>query len=202
MINNYTAINKSLKQELTKILNPLGFYENTNLLRGLYFDNKIKTKAIIIDYDICNKNSPFSYTEYTKEQNSLMNNYLSVYRFIVDNSSDIDILETELLSYLNENFQEDKIKISGVNRALVEIDPTIPEAYFEQAFIEMYGQESLNKVEREFPIIDINGQTRWVDYIIRHKDYNIAIEKNGETYHHPIITQKKGYQKQLIKQNS
>ncbi len=202
IIDNYIPINKSLKQELTEILNPLGFYENTNLLRGLYFDNKAQTKAIIIDYEICNKKYPFSYTEYTKEQNSLMDNYLSVYRFIVDNSSDIKILETELSSFLNENFQEDKIKVSGVNRALVEIDPTIPEAYFEQAFIEMYGQQSLNKVEREFPIIDINGQTRWVDYIIRHKNYNIAIEKNGETYHHPIITQKKAYQKQLIKQNS
>jgi len=85
---------------------------------------------------------------------------------------------------------------------LVEIDPTIPEAYFEQAFIDTYGHESLDKVEREFPIIDINGQTRWIDYIIRHTKYNIAIEKNGETYHHPIITKRKQYHSQLIKQNS
>jgi len=53
---------------------------------------------------------------------------------------------------------------------LAEVDPTIPESYFEQAFIEIYGRESLNKVEREFPIIDINGQTRWVDYIVRLKN--------------------------------
>jgi superfamily II DNA or RNA helicase len=30
----------------------------------------------------------------------------------------------------------------------------------------------------------------------------IAIEKNGERYHHPIITKKKAYQNQLVKQNS
>ena len=200
--NTYILINENLKSQLIKTLATLGFYENSPLLRGLFFNNKTKTKAIIIDYEICNKLSPFSYTEYTKEQNNLMENYLSVYRFMVDNSSDIKILKTQLSSYLNEDFQEDKIKISGANRALSEIDPTIPEAYFEQAFIETYGYESLDRVEREFPIIDINGQTRWVDYVIKHKNYNIAIEKNGESYHHPIITQRKGYQKQLIKQNS
>ena len=200
--NTYIKINEELKLQLIKTLTALGFYENTPLLRGLFFTNKTKTKAIIIDYKICNKLSPFSYTEYTKEQNNLMGNYLSVYRFMVDNNDDIEILKTELLFYLDKNFQEDKIKVSGTNRALTEIDPTIPESYFEQAFIETYGHESLDRVEREFPIIDINGQTRWVDYVIRHKNYNIAIEKNGETYHHPIITQRQGYKKQLIKQNS
>ncbi|MDF1884112.1 DEAD/DEAH box helicase [Sulfurimonas sp. SAG-AH-194-C21] len=200
--NSYIKIHRNLKLLLIETLNKFDFNENDTLLRGLSFENKSKTTAIIIDYDICNNLYPFSYTEYTKEQNNLMNNYLSVYRFAVDSLEDLEILEAELLMYINGNFQEDKIKVSGTNRQLSEIDPTIPEAYFEQAFIEVYGRESLDKVEREFPIIDVYGQTRWVDYIIRHKDYSIAIEKNGETYHHPIITQKKSYQKQLIKQNS
>ena len=78
IVNNYHPINKNLKLQLIETLDKLGFCENNNLLRGLYFNDKTKTKAIIIDYEICNKLSPFSYTEYTKEQNSLMDNYLSV----------------------------------------------------------------------------------------------------------------------------
>ena len=202
MLNSYTKIDKNLKSELIKILDKFDFYESKTLLRGLCFEHKNKTQAIIIDYEICNNLYPFSYTEYTKEQNNLMNEYKSVYRFMVDEFDDIKVLEDELSIYLNSDFQEDRIKVSGTNRQLVEIDPTIPEAYFEQAFIDVYGYDSLDRVEREFPIIDINGQTRWVDYIIRYKDYDIAIEKNGERYHHPIITKKNGYKKQLIKQNS
>jgi superfamily II DNA or RNA helicase/transposase len=200
--NNHIQIDEKLKLKLIEVLNNYNFYEGKTLLRGLYFENKNKTIAIIIDYKICDNLNPFSYTEYTKEQNNLMNNYRTVYRFIVDNFEDIKILENELIVYLNGDFIEDKIKISGTNRQLVEIDPTIPEAYFEQAFIDVYGYDALDKVEREFPIIDINGQTRWVDYIIRYKDYDIAIEKNGEKYHHPIIIKKDRYKKQLIKQNS
>jgi len=95
-----------------------------------------------------------------------------------------------LNSLLNESFSDDEIKRGG-ERALTEVDPTLPEAYFEKAFIECYGRESLNKVQREFPVIDINGQTRWVDYYIQKIGNCVAIEKNGEVYHHPIITGKK-----------
>jgi len=195
-------ISHELEEALIKTIAVSGFKKEMNLLRGLLFVNYENNKAVIVDHDICNSSYPFSYIEYTKEQNNLMFKYSSVYRFIVDNYDDLIDLKFKLNHFLKADFTEDKIKTSGVNRELVEIDPTIPEAYFEQAFIDTYGRESLDKVEREFPIIDVNGQTRWVDYIIRRKDYVIAIEKNGETYHHPILTKRKGYSKQLVKQNS
>lgn len=198
----YRPLQSKLALALNDTLSTFGFTQKSNLLRGLLFEDKGQKIALIIDHEICNSNYPFSYTEYTKEQNLLMHNYNSVYRFIVDGEDDISALKEELNQYFHIDSEDHKIKFSGTNRQLVEIDPTIPEAYFEQAFIETYGRESLDKVEREFPIIDINGQTRWIDYIIRHKHYNIAIEKNGETYHHPIITGRKRYQNQLIKQNS
>ena len=191
---------KNLESDIVEVLGKNNFTFSKRLLRSSLFTNA--DVAIIIDYDICNSSFPFSYTEYTKEQNLVMHQFKSAYRFIVNNSEDLDIMNVELLKLLDGFFNEDKIKISGVNRELQEVDPTIPEAYFEQAFIDVYGRESLIKVEREFPIIDINGQTRWIDYTIRKKDYKIAIEKNGETYHHPIITGEKQYRKQLIKQNS
>ena len=137
MLNSYTKIDKNLKLELIKVLDKFDFYESKTLLRGLCFEHKNKIQAIIIDYEICNSLYPFSYTEYTKEQNNLMNEYKSVYRFMIDKFDDIKVLEDELSIYLNGDFQEDKIKVSGTNRQLVEIDPTIPEAYFEQAFIDV-----------------------------------------------------------------
>jgi len=187
-------------QDLENGLNKLNFTFEKKLLRSYLFKNK--EIVAIIDYDICNPEYPFSYTEYTKEQNLIMFQYKSAYRFMVDKMEDVSILLKDLQLMLNGQFKEDNLRTSGVNRELQEVDPTIPEAYFEQAFIETYGRESLDKIEREFPVIDIHGQTRWVDYVVRHKNYNIAIEKNGETYHHPIITKRKGYQKQLTKQNS
>jgi len=200
--STYEPIKGDLALALNRALKMFGFTLKNSLLRGLLFEDQDQKKALIVDHDICNSNYPFSYTEYTKEQNLLMYQYRSVYRFVVDNKDDIVVLNEELNQYLHIDSEDNKIKFSETNRQLVEIDPTIPEAYFEKAFIETYGHESLDKVEREFPIIDINGQTRWIDYIIRHKKYNIAIEKNGETYHHPIITKRKKYQSQLIKQNS
>ena len=201
MIQNYCIeMPSEIWQLLNNNLNKLGFSFEKRLLRSYLFKNK--NEIVIVDYDICNSNFPFSYTEYTKEQNLIMHQYKSVYRFIVESLNDVIQIEYELPKLLKGLFGEDNIKTSGVNRELQEVDPTIPEAYFEQAFIETYGRESLDKIEREFPVIDINGQTRWIDYVVRHKDYNIAIEKNGETYHHPIIVKRKRYQKQLIKQNS
>ncbi len=200
-MNTYQDIDKILKSKLIQVLDAFRFKEKKSTLRGLLFENPDK-QAVLIDHQICNGDFPFTYTEYTKEQNNLMFIYRSVYRFVVDSEYDIAQLKKELNNYLLIDKEDHKIKFSGTNRQLVEIDPTIPEAYFEQAFIETYGYESLDKVEREFPVIDINGQTRGIDYLIRHKKYNIAIEKNGETYHHPIITGKEKYQRQLIKQNS
>jgi len=75
---NYIPINQDLKLQLVKSLSKLGFSENNSLLRGLYFNDITQTKAVIIDYKICDQLYPFSYTEYTKEQNNLMDNYLSV----------------------------------------------------------------------------------------------------------------------------
>ena len=133
---------------------------------------------------------------------TLKNEVQNLSRFIADDINDVEGILHLFKLFLSGNFDDDGIKIRGRNRELTEVDPTIPESYFEQAFIDVYGRESLDKVKREFPIIDINGGTRWIDYVIRHKDYLIAIEKNGETYHHPIITGKKQYNSQLLKQNS
>lgn len=184
----------------------LDFLENKftiekELLRGFLLTDS-NNNAIMVDYQICNKSNPFKYNEYTKEQNSLMSIYDSVYRFIIDDAKDFEDFKTIYAHIQNNDFNEDSIKLHGTNRELKEVDPTLPEAYFETAFIECYGREALSKIRREFPVIDLDGQTRWIDYLVKHKNYNIAIEKNGETYHHPIITGKTKYKSQIHKQNS
>ena len=177
------------------------FIISKELIRGFLLTNS-NNNAIMIDYQICDKTNPFKYNEYTKEQNSLMFKYNVCFRFLIEDEKDFEEFKSIYAHIQNNDFNEDDIKQSGTNRELKEIDPTLPEAYFESAFIYCYGRESLSKIRRDFPIIVFNGQTRWVDYLIKHKNYNIAIEKNGETYHHPIITGKIKYKSQLYKQNS
>lgn len=189
-----------LKSNIFKFLKGK-FVISKELIRGFLLTD-LNNNAIMIDYKICDTTNPFKYNEYTKEQNSLMFKYDSCYRFLIDEEKDFEEFKVIYLHIQNSDFNEDAIKQSGANRELKEIDPTLPEAYFESAFIDCYGRESLSKIRREFPIIDFEGQTRWVDYLIKHKNYNIAIEKNGESYHHPIITGKTKYKSQLHKQNS
>ena len=198
----YPGFNSALFQILSARLGSLGFYFKAYLLRGALFHHPDTDTALIVDHLICDRSYPFSYTEYIKEQNTLMHEHGSLYRLIVDNECELENACLLLDAYLSGQFNEDDIR-SGGNRTLSEVDPTLPEAYFEQAFIDCYGREALDRVSRELPMIDINGQTRWIDYFIQRKDLpDIAIEKNGETYHHPLITGKEQYQRQLIKQNS
>jgi len=189
-----------LKKDIRNFLKNIFDFEK-ELLRGFLLVDS-NNNAIIIDYQICDKTNPFKYNEYTKEQNSLISKYNSCYRFVIDDKKDFEEFKSIYSHIQNHNFNEDNIKQRGTNRELKEIDPTLPEAYFESAFINCYGRESLSKIKREFPVIDFKGQTRWIDYFIKHKNYNIAIEKNGETYHHPIIIGKMKYKSQLYKQNS
>ena len=191
-----------LNKQLNTTLGMHGYRYKGNTIRGCLYENVDTQSAIITDYKIHHPESPFPYTDYTREQNHLMGLYCSLYRFVVDEFSEIEVMDKELKNYLSKTFNEEKLVVSGQNRNIQAIDPTMPEAIFEQVFIDTYGRDALDRVIREHPVIDINGHTRWVDYYIQTANYNLAIEKNGETYHHPILTGKKKYKAQLLKQNS
>lgn len=198
----YPGFDKDLLRTAENRLLKFGFSPFGSSLRGRLFVDEKTHAAVLLDHGICDGRCPYNYTEYTKEQNSLMHRYSRLFRFTVDNSQELDEAEILLKTLLLGEFNEDKISVYGVNRELQEIDPTMPEAYFEQTFIDCFGREKLDRVQREFPVIDINGVTRWVDYYIRREDFDIAIEKNGESFHHPLIIGPNRYKKQLIKQNS
>ncbi|MBN2808620.1 MAG: DEAD/DEAH box helicase [Deltaproteobacteria bacterium] len=192
-----------LHGQVTTALATDGFSPHVRLMRGWLFSRSDGVK-LMVDYDIRDRSKPFTYTEYIEEQNRLMRNSKSLYRWLVESPADVEPLLHQLRFCLHHGYDEDdnKVRAAGVNRAKQAIDPTAPEAFFEQAFIDVYGRKSFNSVLREYPVIDINGSTRYVDYYIQRKDYNIAIEKNGETYHHPLIVDRKRYLSQLVKQNS
>lgn len=201
-LENSPAFPPRLLEILTQRLQSLGFSIKRPLLRGLLFHQPGTDTAIMVDHGSCDRNHPYSYTEYTKEQNGLMHRHVRLFRMLIDDQDELEHEWKLLQTYLNRDFSEDEIRAGG-NRALSEIDPTLPEAHFEQAFIECYGREALDCVVREHPMIDVHGQTRWIDYYVRRADgRDVAIEKNGETYHHPIITGKLQYRRQLVKQNS
>lgn len=200
--SSYDRMPEVLKSEIVNELKELGLSHKDVALRGELFEITAKNVGVLIDYKITEKKNAFSYSDYTKEQNGLMAKYDKLFRFMLNETKDIPKLKDELLKLLNEDFEEESILQRGINRSKEAIDPTCPEALFEQAFIETYGRESLACVSREYPVLDLNGETRWIDYFVKTSKGGIAIEKNGEVWHHPVIIGKTRYGSQLIKQNS
>ena len=202
MKSSYKRMSEALKLQIVDALQDMGITYKGSALRGELFEIFSEKIGVLIDYNITNKNTVFAYSDYTKEQNCLMARYEKLFRFIVDETEDIKALRHDLKSLLECDFVEDGIKQRGANRAQTAIDPTHPEALFESAFEETYGRDALKYVTREYPIIDAKGETRWIDYFVKTNNIGIAIEKNGEVWHHPGIIGKRKYLSQLLKQNS
>ena len=173
------------------------FVENT----GSIFLNKEKDTCLIIDTIICSlKNYP--YVAYTSRQNELMATYSQVFRFLFDQTSSIQQIKEDILIFLNEESDPEQIRRFGGNRAEQEPDPTLPEATFEDCFLEAFGDRARMGLHREFAYIDMEGTTRYVDYALFAASAKFAIELNGESFHHPVVIGPGRYRSQLFKQNS
>ena len=61
---------------------------------------------------------------------------------------------------------------------------------------------ALKYLSRENGICDEAGKNYLLDYLIRTKNGQYAIEENGVTYHHPQIIGEEKYRNQLHKQNT
>ncbi len=190
-LHDHNILNKIISE-----WNKFGFKKTQNLINGILFEND--DVAIIIDINIFS-NKQFFYDYYTEEQNELMYNYKSLYRFVIDDETDLKAALCEYIALINNNFS-DTIKPS-VNRMYFP-DPTSLEAKFEDIIENIYGNEVLSQIEREYPILDTKGQTRFIDYAIINNNHIIGIEINSVEYHHPQIIGKDKYKSQLLKQNS
>ncbi len=187
--------------QLQSWLGPLNFSYIRPLLRGYLFSNPDNV-FVVVDVDICNPADPFSYSEYTREQNDLVSSSKKFFRFVVDDEEDLEGARARLELFMGGESEDVDVKIHGADRSRVAIDPTVPEAYFEEAFTEVYGRECLNMIYREYPVLDVLGETRWMDYVIFSREGMVCVEKNGVRFHHPLFIGKERYRAQLLKQNS
>lgn len=164
------------------------------------FSDSEQQVAVIVDTQLYGSNKPmYDYKEYTGWQNMLMHKFERLYRFM-DNEEQKDIELADAI--LNDVGDEYDFRQFGADRQVTETDPTRPEYNFESLFEQVYGSKFLHALEREYQYVDLLGKSRYVDYILKTTKGEIAIELNGETYHHPLLIGKNRYQSQLLKQNS
>ena len=153
--------------------------------------------VVIIDDGICNQSDQecFSYRLITEKQNEYMRQYDHVYRFLIEDREWID-------RTINIQMANMTPVIHHINRQdSAEASPL--EFMFEKKFADVYGEEALSCLEKEYGIADQKGHNYFLDYYVQMKDgKGIAVEENGITYHHPQLIGVEKYRKQLCKQNT
>jgi len=185
---------------LSNYLKEQGFEQIDSQFTSYLFSDKHRQTGIILDTQLYSANKPdYRYHEYTWWQNKLMHKFNRLYRF-VDNEDRHDLLLIDAV--LHDKTDEFDFRQYGANRHITETDPTRPEYNFESLFEQVYGSKYLHALEREYQYVDLLGKGRYVDYLLKTVNGEIAIELNGESFHHPLFISKKRYQSQLLKQNS
>ncbi len=176
-----------------------GFSQSRNTQTRHEYIHHQSDICIIIDYGICS-DEQLLYVDYTSHQNALVHRHDKVYRFLLEQEK-TDALKQEINFFLDDDPDPESIASFGRNRTEQDIDPTLPEAIFEDCFIEAFGEASLHCIHREYFYVDCEGKRRFVDYAILGRQ-KFAIELNGETFHHPRSIGSARYRSQLFKQNS
>ncbi|MDY0287338.1 MAG: DEAD/DEAH box helicase [Sphaerochaeta sp.] len=139
----------------------------------------------------------FSYELYTSFQNKVMQTAKPVYRFLVDED------QQDILPWIEKTIEFPVAYHPLRDRELSVADSTPLEHFFEQRFLEVYGPDATKFLSREYPITSRSGNPFFFDYVVELLDGNkVAIEENGVTYHHPLLTGKEAYRHQLEKQNT
>ncbi|WP_421133122.1 DEAD/DEAH box helicase [Alteromonas sp. A079] len=185
---------------LSDYLKKQGFHQVDSQFTSYLFSDSSQKIGIVLDTQLYGSNKPtFRYHEYTGWQNMLMHKFERVYRFI-DNEQPEDELLID--AFLNDSADEYDFRQFGPDRQISETDPTRPEYNFESLFEQVYGSKYLHALEREYQYVDLLGRGRYVDYVLKTINGEIAIELNGESFHHPLHISQSRYQSQLLKQNS
>ncbi len=77
-----------------------------------------------------------------------------------------------------------------------------PEDIFIELFAQVFGIEKIQMLAHEYPVEDIYGNGRSIDYAIRTADEKIAFEIDGLTWHLPDATSVAKFEDDLLRQNS
>ncbi len=185
---------------LSKLLESKGFQLIDSQYTSYLYSDAEQQTGVILDTQFYGSDKPqYRYHEYTGWQNMLMHKFTKLYRFIDDQEPDNKWLFDTVLGETKEEYD---FKQYGTDRHTNEIDPTKPEYNFESLFEQVYGSKYLYALTREYQYIDLLGKSRYVDYVLKTQSGDIAIELNGEAFHHPLVINRKRYLSQLLKQNS
>ncbi|MBD5441741.1 MAG: DEAD/DEAH box helicase family protein [Treponema sp.] len=125
-----------------------------------------------------------------------MNRYSTVFRFLSD-----DILEINTVLNESDNFDMEKYFQKSRHVVRENASPSPLEFSFEDNFAAVYGSNSLKYLFKEYEICDSNGNSFFLDYLVKSKTWTKAVEENGIHYHHPQFIGTEKYKKQLHKQN-
>jgi len=185
---------------LSKLLERKGFQLIDSQYTSYLYSDAEQQTGVILDMQFYGSDKPqYRYHEYTGWQNMLMHKFTKLYRFIDDQEPDNKWLVDAVLGETKEEYDFQQY---GTDRHTNEIAPTKPEYNFESLFEQVYGSKYLYALIREYQYVDLLGKSRYVDYILKTQSGDIAIELNGEAFHHPLVIDRKRYLSQLLKQNS
>jgi hypothetical protein len=79
---------------------------------------------------------------------------------------------------------------------------TQPEDDFISLFAEVFGLEKTQLLVPEFPIRDIEGGARCIDFALRAGAKKIAFQVDGPTHYQPPAFDRNKYEDDLLRQNS
>jgi superfamily II DNA or RNA helicase len=83
-----------------------------------------------------------------------------------------------------------------------QLTSTVPQDLFADLFAEVFGLEKAQLLAPEYPVEDIYGGSRFIDFALRTLDEKIALEVDGLTWHVPDAEAIHEYEDQLLRQNS
>jgi superfamily II DNA or RNA helicase len=79
---------------------------------------------------------------------------------------------------------------------------TVPEDAFTILFTQVFGVEKTLLLRPEYPIEDIDGGSRFIDYALRTADEKVAFEIDGLVWHAPQAIPVTKFEDDLLRQNS
>lgn len=172
------------------------------------FNNKYKSyvfscldNIIIIDdnFDVeTDENNAFNYSKYCLMQNEYIGTNKLLLRFNFE--YDEDKLIDKILNIIENKEIKSPFDIGG-SYSDAHIDNTPCEKSFEDDFIEAFGYDALECLQKEVAISNDKGRNYYIDYVVETKTGKFAFEQNGVRYHHPLIVGRKSYEELLDKQN-
>ncbi|MCH7728850.1 MAG: DEAD/DEAH box helicase family protein, partial [Planctomycetes bacterium] len=179
----------------------LGFSFEGRFATSVLFMDPAENLPLLVDLSIC-KRADLQYIDYTTVQNELMTKFGRLLRFPVENDEHISALKEEVEFFRSDGENDQPLRRVRRGRELTHPDPTSPEARFEDLFCLAFGERALHALQREKAVSDFDGKVRYIDYALQTRSGRIAIELNGESFHHPRCIGIDRYVSQLFKQNS